>query len=366
VRNILAQDQAPSREHPPDAQRSSVDILSRVNELLDRKLFEATILSEIGRVARGLDKFDETFISVMTLVARVVDFSIGAMAFVEDEALEVALMHQRRTAPEALEDAKARLMEGISATRGDRPFRRTYARLFTPTGGAVGPEEPNLGGWACFPVAAADRLVGMLGVGGRAVGRLTRDAEAFLKQVANQSHIVMENSRLVERLRNLSIRDSLTDLFNHRHSMELVDQEFQRVGRYPAHQGISLLMIDIDDFKRINDSRGHLAGDAVLRDVALVLKDSLRAVDSVGRYGGEEFVVILPHTPRDEAVRTAERIRQRVDAHAFDLGGEKVHVTVSIGVATFPSEGVDGPNALVREADRALYAAKEAGRNRVA
>jgi diguanylate cyclase (GGDEF)-like protein len=121
----------------------------------------------------------------------------------------------------------------------------------------------------------------------------------------------MENSRLVERLRNLSVRDSLTDLFNHRHSMELVDQEFQRVGRYPAHEGISLLMIDIDDFKRINDSRGHLAGDAVLREVAHVLKDSLRSVDSVGRYGGEEFVVILPHTPRDEAMRTAERIRQR-------------------------------------------------------
>jgi len=364
VRNILAQDQPPARERAPDTQRTSVDILSRVNELLDRKLFEATILSEIGRVARGLDKFDETFLSVMTLVARVVDFSIGAMAFVEEEALEVAIMHQRRTAPEALEDAKSRLMEGIVSSRGGRPFRRTYARLFTPAGGAVGPEEPHLGGWACFPVAAGDRLVGMLGVGGRAVGRMTRDAEAFLTQVANQAHIVMENSRLVERLRNLSVRDSLTDLFNHRHSMELVDQEFQRVGRYP-HEGISLLMIDIDDFKRINDSRGHLAGDAVLRDVALVLKDSLRAVDSVGRYGGEEFVVILPHTPRDEAYRTAERIRQRVEAHSFEVSGERVHVTVSVGVATFPSEGVDGPNALVREADRALYAAKEGGRNRV-
>jgi len=88
-------------------------------------------------------------------------------------------------------------------------------------------------------------------------------------------------------------------------------------------------------------------------------------VDSVGRYGGEEFVVILPHTPRDEALRTAERIRQRVEAHPFEIGGEKVRVTVSVGVATFPSPAVDGPNALVREADRALYAAKDGGRNRV-
>ena len=88
-------------------------------------------------------------------------------------------------------------------------------------------------------------------------------------------------------------------------------------------------------------------------------------MDSVGRYGGEEFMVILPHTPQRRGVRTAERIRQRVDAHAFDIGGDNVHVTVSVGVATFPSDEVDGPNALVREADRALYAAKEAGRNRV-
>jgi two-component system cell cycle response regulator len=364
VRNILADDERPVRDRTGDPARTSVDILSRVNELLDRKLYEATILSEIGRVARSLVKFDETFMSVMTLVARVVDFSIGCMAFVEEDSLEVAVMHQRRTAPQALADAKSQLMEAVQAARGGRGFRRHYARVFTPATGTVGPEEGALGGWATFPVAASDNLVGMLAVGGRAVSRLTRETDAFLGQVANQAHIVMENSRLFERLRNLSIRDSLTELFNHRHSMELLDQEFQRVGRYPEGR-FSVLMIDIDHFKSINDTHGHLAGDAVLREAAQVLREALRSVDSVGRYGGEEFIAILPHTPREEAVATADRIRRRVADHRFEIGGTRVTVTVSIGVSSYPSSAVDGPNALVREADRALYEAKELGRNRV-
>jgi diguanylate cyclase (GGDEF)-like protein len=309
-------------------------------------------------------KFDETFMSVMTLVARVVDFSIGCMAFVEEDSLEVAVMHQRRTAPQALGDAKSRLMEAVQAARGGRGFRRHAARVFTPSTGTVGPEEGALGGWATFPIAASENLVGMLAVGGRAVSRLNRETDAFLGQVANQAHIVMENSRLFERLRNLSIRDSLTELYNHRHSMELLDQEFQRVGRYPEGR-FSVLMIDIDHFKTVNDTHGHLAGDAVLREAAQVLREALRSVDSVGRYGGEEFIAILPHTPREEAVATADRIRKRVADHRFEIGDIRVAVTVSIGVSGYPSTTADGPNALVSEADRALYEAKERGRNRV-
>jgi diguanylate cyclase (GGDEF)-like protein len=146
--------------------------------------------------------------------------------------------------------------------------------------------------------------------------------------------------------------------------MELLDQEFQRVGRYPEGR-FSVLMIDIDHFKSVNDTHGHLAGDAVLREAAQVLREALRSVDSVGRYGGEEFIAILPHTAREEAVATADRIRKRMADHRFEVGGTRVAVTVSIGVSGFPSSAIDGPNALVREADRALYEAKELGRNRV-
>jgi len=126
-----------------------------------------------------------------------------------------------------------------------------------------------------------------------------------------------------------------------------------------------VLMIDIDHFKEINDDHGHLAGDMVLREVARLLTDSVRTVDSVGRYGGEEFLLVLPHTTRADAVKTAERIRKRIEEHAFWTGEKELEVTVSVGISSFPAEGVDSPSALLREADIALYRAKESGRNRV-
>jgi diguanylate cyclase (GGDEF)-like protein len=131
---------------------------------------------------------------------------------------------------------------------------------------------------------------------------------------------------------------------------------------------MSVLMVDIDHFKQINDEHGHLVGDIVLRDVARVMREALRTVDAVGRYGGEEFMIILPHTPREEAWKTAERLRQKVADHAFTSSrkGAGLHVTVSVGVASYPSEKVDTPSALIRAADEALYRAKEKGRNRVA
>ena len=344
--------------------RAGVDILSRVNDLLDRKLFEATILSEIGRVARSIVRFDESFTSVMAVIARVVDFAAGAMAFVEEEDLEVFLLLQRPTAPHVVEEMKARLLETIARDRVGAPFAKVQARLFAPGGATPGVEETVLGGFAAFPVSTSGRLTGLLAMGGRAVSRIGSDTDALLVQAANQAHIVLENSRLFERVRNLSIRDGLTDLYNHRHTIDLIANECGRVGRYEG--GVSLAMIDVDNFKKVNDEHGHQAGDSILRDVARIVKDTLRTVDSVGRYGGEEFAVILPHTTHEQGLQTAERIRAAIEGHSFRVGPRVLQITVSIGVAAYPSKEVDSPGALIREADKALYRAKQAGRNRVA
>jgi diguanylate cyclase (GGDEF)-like protein len=362
VKNILANEGARPRPKVSDA-RTSMDIMSRVNELLDRKLYEATILSEIGRVARSLVQFDETFTSVMSLVARVVDFTLGAMAFVDDESLEVVLMLQRPASPAVVEEAKARLLEAILRERQGVGFNRIQARLFAPGNAARGTEEATLTGFATFPITTNARLTGLLALGGKAAARISGDTEAFMGQVANQAQIVVENSRLFERVRNLSIRDSLTDLYNHRHTMELLTNEFERVGRY--QEGVSILMIDIDHFKKVNDVHGHPAGDVVLRGVAHLLKDSLRTVDAVGRYGGEEFLAILPHTGKEEAQISAERIRRAVEGHTFKIGDKELRVTISVGQATYPAPAIESPNGLIREADKALYRAKEGGRNRI-
>jgi two-component system cell cycle response regulator len=364
VKKVVGTAETGLRPRPTEGQRTSVDILSRVNDLLDRKLYEATILSEIGRIARSLVHFDETFTSVMSIVARVVDFTIGAMAFVEDEDLDVVLMLNRPAAPQVVEEAKGKLLEAISRQRNGLPFSKVQARLFAPAGPeAQAPPENALTGFASFPIVTNNRLTGLLALGGKAAARITGETETFLGQVANQAQIVTENSRLFDRVKNLSIRDGLTDLYNHRHSIELVANEYERVGRYES--GVSVLMMDLDHFKRINDEHGHQAGDLVLKEVARVLKDTLRAVDALGRYGGEEFLAVLPHTSYDEARQTAERLRRAIHEHAFRMGDRELRATISVGVASYPSDIVDSPNALIREADKALYRAKQDGRNRV-
>jgi two-component system cell cycle response regulator len=363
VKNIMSSEEARSPARPPAA-RDSTDMLSRVNELLDRKLYEATILSEIGRVARSLVHFDETFTSVMTVVSRVVDFDIAGMAFIEADELDLLLMLQRPAAPQVIEEAKARILAAVARGRAGVPFGRVQASLFAPRSGTSGAEERTLAGFAAFPIETSGQLAGLLALAGRAAARVGAESEPFLTQMANQAFIVTQNSRLFERVKNLSVHDGLTELFNHRHSIELLQGEFARVGRYEA--GVSVIMLDIDHFKLVNDAHGHQAGDAVLRDVARLLRDALRTVDSVGRYGGEEFLAILPHTSYEDAVQTAERVRAAIAGHAFKFGERELRITVSAGVATYPSESTDTPVALIREADKALYRAKEAGRNRVA
>jgi two-component system cell cycle response regulator len=351
---------------PPRAMekgRDSVDILSQVNELLDRKLYELTILSEIGQVSR-LGHFDETFTSVMGVITRVVDFSLGAFAFVEDDDLQAVLMLRHPVAQAVVEEAKSRLLADVAKRREGAPFTRVQARLFTPSGPeAAVAEETSLEGFACFPVVRNHELAAVLAVAGRASSHMGVEAESLMGKVAQHAHIVLENSRLFERIKNLSMRDSLTELFNHRHSIELLASELQRVGRYAG--GIGVLMIDIDHFKAINDLHAHQAGDLVLREISRRLREGLRTVDVLGRYGGEEFLVVLPQTAEADTRSTAERLRRAIGETPFRVGTKEFVVSISIGVAAYDSTGADNPDAMIREADAALYRAKQGGRNRV-
>jgi two-component system, cell cycle response regulator len=344
---------------------TSIDILSRVNDLLDRQLFEATVLSEIGRVARHLVRFDETVLSVMALVARVVDFTLGSVAFVDSDEIDAIVVLRHAVSTAALEGFQQRLSHAAQHHRAGAPLGELRTRMLALQGADEdGFAEDGLQDFTAFPVVTNQRLVGLLALAGRAVARMTPETEALMTQVTNQAHIVVENSRLVERLRNLSIRDGLTELYNHRHIMETVAGEFQRCERYDA--AVSVLMIDIDRFKLVNDTYGHQAGDAVLRDVARLLVDGLRSVDAVGRYGGEEFMVVLPETRYEEARLTAERLRRTVDERTFTVAGHVLDLTVSVGLATYPGQEITTVSDLIRCSDAALYRAKGGGRNRVA
>jgi two-component system, cell cycle response regulator len=361
VKNILAERAPKHRERAEAGPRTTVDILSRVNQLLDRKLYEATLLSDLGRLARSSVEFDETFAAVMGVVARATDFGLGGMGFVEGDDFDLVVTLRRPAAAAAVEEACGRILQAVVEARGE-PFGRVQRRLVA-SGVASGPEQPGLPDLLTVPVVATGRMAGVLALAGGAVSRISPETLTFLEALAGQAHIVLENSRLFARVRELSIRDSLTGLYNHRHVLELVAQAVERADRY--QEPVSLLMADIDHFKGVNDEHGHLAGDALLRQLADVLTDSVRSVDAVGRYGGEEFVMLLPHTGYEEARRLAERIRARVQSCAFRVGERTHRMTLSLGVFSCPSPIVSTAADLVREADRALYRAKGTGRNRV-
>jgi two-component system cell cycle response regulator len=168
-----------------------------------------------------------------------------------------------------------------------------------------------------------------------------------------------------EALDALAHTDPLTDLLNRRALASQLQNEIERVRRYDAP--LSVLMLDLDHFKTVNDTYGHLVGDSVLAEFGRVLQRGTRTVDIVARYGGEEFVVALPETNYEGAMAYAERLRERIEAHPFrSASAQPVSLTASIGIATFPAPGVDGFETLLASADAALYRAKQDGRNRVA
>jgi two-component system, cell cycle response regulator len=166
-----------------------------------------------------------------------------------------------------------------------------------------------------------------------------------------------------ERLRHMSQTDGLTGLDNRRHIEERLREMWEHGQR--LHEELACVMVDLDRFKSVNDTYGHQAGDAVLKQLAQILKREAREIDRVGRYGGEEFMLLLPGTVLDAAVTFAERVRKKVEEHTFTFEGGTLRRTASFGVSAWPHPRIGDCEALVRAADDALYVAKERGRNRV-
>lgn len=183
----------------------------------------------------------------------------------------------------------------------------------------------------------------------------------LLKILGNQASTAFANARLYARIEKMAITDGLTGLYNHRHFQERLSLEFNRLSRLSTN--LSLLLIDIDHFKKINDTYGHPAGDEVLRGVAGVIRDTIRSIDIPARYGGEEFAVLLPDTDMDGAIRMAERLRSSIMNRRFSFNDKEIAVTVSTGIATSPYDAKT-KEELIGRADEALYRAKQSGRNR--
>ena len=213
------------------------------------------------------------------------------------------------------------------------------------------------------PLRTGENVIGVIVMASADRRELSATELERLAVLSNQSSLSLQNALLHAELERLSVTDRLTDLYNHGYFQQRLDEEFKRSARF-GH-ALSLIMLDLDDFKAFNDAFGHPRGDVLLRAVSSVIKENLRTMDVAARYGGEEFVVVLPETGTAGASAVAERIRAGVEALRID--GQQtsgVVKTVSVGVATFPDHAVSALR-LLESADAAMYRAKRAGKNQV-
>ena len=231
--------------------------------------------------------------------------------------------------------------------------------------------DPHARSFACLPLTSVEGILGMLYLGLDAPGGLDEHAISRIESLATRAAFPLQRVLLQQGFQSLAFSDSKTGLDNYRQFEMNLQSELNRAERY-GHK-MSILLLDIDHFKNFNDSHGHPAGDAVLAQVAVILRNSLRSPDKPARYGGEEFVILCPETGKDEARLIAERIRKNVAETEFALlanqtpvpgAASTAHVSVSVGFATFPSDARTAKD-ITQKADDALYAAKRAGRNAV-
>lgn len=218
--------------------------------------------------------------------------------------------------------------------------------------------------FAIVPLKTKDKVIGTIVVDNIFNKKpITKDDIRILTMFANQAGLAIENSQLYEQTVLQAQTDSLTKLWNHGYFQYCLQKEAKEARE--NNSSLSLILLDMDNFKELNDALGHQAGDQVLKDLAQIIKDYCRKLDYPCRYGGEEFAVILPQANKKEAYLIAERIRQAIEKYHFynkDLGEKKI--SVSLGVATMPENSITDKTTLLSFADKALYEAKQGGKNR--
>ena len=245
-------------------------------------------------------------------------------------------------------------------------LRRGQPHLYEPTSAATVCRHVGESGDSCLcvPLVSQGDTLAVLHLRRAGGESLSEDVQRLASALAEQLSLAVGSLRLQETLRSGSERDPLTDLYNRRHLEISLQRELARATRHGFP--VSLIMLDVDHFKSFNDANGHDAGDEVLRNVAHVLKRHTRVEDVACRYGGEEFLLVLPACPVDDAYAKAEAIREAIaQLHVFSRGIALPRVTASLGIACYPEDG-ERMEDLIAEADAALYRAKSSGRNCIA
>ncbi len=331
--------------------RMSVELEHRIDELESERRRVREALARFGRALEATH-------DVSALLGIVVESGMGAVGarggrlLIVDEQTGRLIEHLRigtaRGADSSVLPAQAVYGEGVEgqALQTMRP--------------ALGPEPSTL---LAVPLQSSQTVIGLLTLIDPERGTFDHSDGDTLLALASQGAVAIDNARMHRLITKQAATDGLTGLANHREFQDQLRREMERAQRFALP--VALVLLDLDDFKAVNDRYGHLAGDTVLRGVAATLRLLIREIDGAARYGGEEFAIILPGTTAEGAARLAERIRLAIGERPVVADGRNVGVTASFGVAAIPEDGTTQVE-LIAAADAALYRAKHGGKNRVA
>lgn len=351
-----------------DAQGLLLYTHSAVTDITARKRAEAaerdqrTLAEALRETAAALNttlSLEEVLERVLAYVGEVVPYQAVNIMTVDDGTAHV-VRSRGFGEHEQDERALAHRME-IRNARHLRAMAETAQPVILPdTLADPGWEIAWVRSYAGAPIIVKERLVGFINLFSLEPGYYNPDLVSRLQVFADQAAIAIENANLYAEVQRLATLDALTNVYNRRSLFELGEREFERARRYQL--SLSAILLDIDHFKKVNDTYGHTVGDQVLSGIALAISRNIREIDVFGRYGGEEFVVLLPQADTPAARDVAERLRILVAELVFTSGRERLSVTISLGVSGI-AEDVPSLSALIDRADQAMYAAKQAGRN---
>jgi diguanylate cyclase (GGDEF)-like protein len=311
------------------------------------------VLYEITRLTQTVNDSEKLYERLLDLIAMAIPFEHATIFLVQRETKQLSIVARRGEVIDLIDGVKFDMGYGFSSwvAKQQKPVLLTDLHRGRRTTGA------EVGSFLSVPLVVQGELIGVLNLSHPKAKAFSEDHLRMLILIAGQSAAVIQRFLMYEEMKRLAITDDLTGLCNRRHFLERLNAEVDRVRRY--NLTFSLAMLDIDNFKLINDTHGHVLGDRILAEMGRLLRKSARASDLAARYGGEEFVVMMPMTGGTQAQLAGERLRETVAGHTFP---RRKKLTVSVGLACYPEDGTNLED-LLRKADAALYEAKRSGRN---
>ena len=350
--------------------RSVLGSLSDISEIkkAEGQILEYTkqleALFDIGITANGTLDVNNLLNSVLKKVLQVINFDAGGI-YIFDRQTNELFLKSHFGVPEKFVHRmeRMRVTEGFTAR-----IALSGKPLFVPDINLderlkrIGISSAGIQSFATIPIITKEKVLGIMAIGSRTPYQFPQSTVHLLGTICNQIGLAIDNAQLYERALQLAYTDGLTGLYNRRYLLEQLEREFARANRNES--SLSLIMIDLDGLKDINDRFGHNEGDHILQELGRLTKLNTRASDVAARWGGDEFVVLAPDTVAKSAHRIAERIRAKVELYKPTIRGKQPTITVSVGVATYP-EHAGSLTELIKRADEAMYNAKGLGKNQV-